>query len=124
MKEPLITVEVKSQFMKEHFPVEENPFIWTYDVTISNKSDTIVQLLNRYWRVTEQDGRVDEVRGAGVVGLQPIIKPGRQFSYSSYCQLTTPQGTLEGHYEMQTLDEEIFLVKIPPILLTSPMVYQ
>ncbi|OGT46278.1 MAG: Co2+/Mg2+ efflux protein ApaG [Gammaproteobacteria bacterium RIFCSPHIGHO2_12_FULL_41_20] len=99
---------------------ESQRFLWSYEVTISNEADEIVQLLNRYWKITDMTGRVEEVKGPGVVGLQPIIKPGKKFVYSSFCQLVTPQGTMEGNYEMQTLEEERFLVHIPKFILTAP----
>ena len=121
MKELAVIIDIKTQFLTERSFAEDNRFIWSYEVTIKNNGDATIQLLNRYWRITEQNDHVEEVRGSGVVGLQPVIKPGRQFTYTSYCQLTTPQGSMEGYYEMQTLDEEIFLVKIPLFLLASPI---
>ena len=93
--------------------------MWTYEITIENRNKEIVQLLSRYWRITDATGKVEEVRGPGVVGLQPLIKPGNVFVYSSFCQLMTPQGTMEGHYEMQTLEEGKFLATIPKFVLTS-----
>ena len=109
-----------------YLPQESSPdnqrFMWTYEVTIKNESEEIVQLLNRHWRITDMSGKVDEVRGPGVIGLQPLIKPGKQFVYSSFCQLYTPHGSMEGYYEMQDLDEVRFLVKIPKFQLISTIV--
>lgn len=99
---------------------ENQRFLWSYEVTISNNTDEIVQLLNRYWKITDMTGRVEEVKGPGVVGLQPIIKSGKKFVYSSFCQLVTPQGTMEGGYEMQNLDEEQFLIEVPKFILSAP----
>src|SRR3990167_67858 len=99
---------------------ENQKFVWSYDVTITNEGDVIVQLLNRYWKITDMSGKIEEVHGAGIIGLQPLIKPGKQFTYTSYCQLTTPQGTMEGYYEMQDLEEEHFRVDIPKFVLSAP----
>ncbi|HTM63517.1 MAG TPA: Co2+/Mg2+ efflux protein ApaG [Gammaproteobacteria bacterium] len=95
-------------------------FVWSYEITIDNQTNDIVQLLSRHWRITDTTGKVEEVRGAGVIGLQPIIKPGRRFIYTSFCQLATPQGTMEGTYEMQNLDEEHFEVPVPKFILSAP----
>jgi ApaG protein len=115
-----ITVISKVTFLPEESIPSNHRFLWTYEITVINQSDEIVQLLNRHWRITDMTGKVEEVRGPGVVGLQPIIKPGKQFVYNSFCQLTTPQGTMEGYYEMQTLDEVRFMAEIPKFILTSP----
>lgn len=64
--------------------------------------------------------RNEEIHGAGVVGLQPLIKPGKQFTYTSYCQLHTPKGSMEGYYEMQNLEDELFKIEIPKFVLTVP----
>jgi ApaG protein len=121
MEKITMSVVAHSTFLPEQSATDANRFLWSYEITISNESDKIVQLLNRYWRIADMLGHVEEVRGAGVIGLQPIIKPGKNFSYASFCQLTTPQGAMEGHYEMQTLDENCFQVQIPKFVLVSPM---
>jgi ApaG protein len=122
MKEIEIDIEVstKTQYIPDQSSPENHRFLWSYDITIVNKSDQVIQLLNRYWRITDMRGKVEEVRGPGVIGLQPIIKPGKEFAYSSYCQLTTPQGTMEGNYEIQNLDENRFIVEVPKFVLTCP----
>jgi ApaG protein len=119
-KEIEIQVTTKMQYLIDQSSPETQRFLWSYDITILNTSDEIIQLLNRYWKITDMRGKVEEVRGPGVIGLQPIIKPGKEFAYSSYCQLTTPQGTMEGSYEIQTLDEKHYLIDIPKFVLTSP----
>jgi len=118
-----ITMSVVSSatYLPEQSAVETNRFLWGYEITILNESDEIVQLLNRYWRIIDMTGHIEEVRGPGVIGLQPIIKPGKKFTYNSFCQMMTPQGTMEGHYEMQTLDEENFIIPIPKFILASPV---
>lgn len=117
-----ISVEVKSKpkYIAEQSDPVHQKFVWSYEICISNDSSDIVQLLNRCWRITDMSGRVEEVHGSGVVGLQPLIKPGKHFTYISYCQLFTPQGTMEGYYEMQNLDEKHFKIEIPKFILSAP----
>lgn len=115
-----IHVVAKATYMPEESSVRDQRYLWSYEMTIMNESEEIVQLLNRYWKITDLQGRVEEVRGPGVVGLQPIIHPGKKFIYTSFCQLTTPQGTMEGRYEFQTLQEVRFFAEIPKFILTSP----
>ena len=107
-----------------YVPAQSDPdhhkFVWSYEMTIVNESDEIVQLLGRYWRITDMTGKVEEVHGAGVIGLQPLIKPSKQFVYTSYCQLISPQGTMEGYYEMQNLQDEHFKIEIPKFILSAP----
>lgn len=116
----LIIVTVEPHFVPEQSDLIHQKFVWSYDVAITNKSDDILQLLHRFWRIIDLTGKIEEVHGAGVVGLQPLIKPGARFTYTSYCQLTTPQGTMEGHYEFQNLDEEHFAIAIPKFVLSAP----
>lgn len=121
MKNNKITISARSFYLAEQSIPEQKRFLWSYEISITHDGDEIIQLLNRYWRITDMSGQVEEVRGPGVVGLQPIIKPGKNFTYTSFCQLTTPQGTMEGHFEIQTLNEEHFQVPVPKFLLTSPV---
>lgn len=116
-----IQVSTKSTYLEEQSSPENNFYIWAYEITITNNSQEIVQLLSRHWKITDLTGKVEEVEGPGVVGLQPVIKPNRSFSYSSFCQLPTAHGTMGGFYEMQTLDEEFFKIEIPEFSLNSPM---
>lgn len=113
-----ITVETK--YLPEQSDATNQKFIWSYDVTIVNESEDIAQLLNRYWRITDMTSKIEEIHGIGVIGLQPLLKPGKSFTYSSFCQLMTPQGTMEGYYEMQNLEEERFKVEIPKFILSAP----
>jgi ApaG protein len=119
MKNIKITIHAQSTYLSEQSAQEIQRFLWSYEISIHNESDEIVQLLNRYWRITDMTSHIEEVRGPGVIGLQPIIKPQKKFSYTSFCQLITPQGTMEGHYEMQTLDEARFIVQIPKFVLSA-----
>lgn len=117
---PAIEITVKPSYIAEQSDLVAQKFIWSYEITIINNSNEIVQLLNRYWRIVNMTGRIEEVHGAGVIGLQPLIKPGKQFVYISFCQLQLPQGTMEGQYEMQNLDEVRFKVNIPKFILSAP----
>lgn len=119
MKKITMHIGTHSTYLSEQSPQTQS-FLWSYEITIQNESNEIIQLLNRYWRIVDMTGHIEEVRGPGVVGLQPIIKPGKKFVYNSLCQLTTPQGTMEGHYEFQTLEEENFTVPIPKFTLAAP----
>lgn len=107
-----------------YIPEQSDPlnqkFVWSYEITIHNESNEIIQVLNRNWTVKDMSGRVEKISGVGVVGLQPIIKPNNKFVYKSYCQLMTPQGSMEGYYEMQNLEEVHFDVIIPKFTLHSP----
>lgn len=115
-----VSITAQARYLPEQSSIDEHRFVWSYEVSVTNESDEIIQLLNRYWRIIDMSGHIEEVRGPGVVGLQPIIKPGKQFAYSSFCQLMTPKGTMEGYYEMQNLDEVRFYVQIPKFFLTFP----
>jgi ApaG protein len=121
MKQITVNINVKTSYLPEQSVAKEARFLWSYEIRIENQSSEIIQLLNRFWKITDLTGRIEEVRGPGVIGLQPIIKPTKPFTYTSFCQLATPQGTMEGHYEMQTLEEERFTVQIPKFILTSPV---
>jgi len=115
-----ISVISKPSYIAAQSDPAHHKFLWSYEVTIKNESDDIIQLLNRRWLITDMSGRMEEIHGPGVVGLQPLIKPGKEFLYTSYCQLLTPQGTMEGVYEMQNLQEEYFTVDIPKFILSAP----
>ncbi len=113
-------VKVSPSYVAAQSDPENHKFTWSYEVTITNHSSEIAQLLNRFWRIIDMSGKIEEVQGVGVVGLQPLIKPEKTFTYISYCQLTVPQGTMEGYYEMQNLEEERFIIEVPKFILTAP----
>lgn len=119
-KPHFFTVHSQPHYVTEQSEPEHQKFVWSYEITIANNSNEIVQLLSRYWKITDMTGRVEEIHGVGVIGLQPLIKPDKKFVYVSYCQLMTPQGTMEGHYEMQNLDEQYFEIDIPKFVLSAP----
>ena len=112
-----INIKVISHFVKSRSLPENFIFLFSYDVKIKNNGDSEVQLLSRYWHIQDGDGNVEEVRGPGVIGLQPLIKPGMMFEYSSFCPLKTPLGIMSGSYQMKLKSEEIFDAPIPAFSL-------
>lgn len=115
-----IVVTVKPFYLEDQSTPGDNHYVWAYRVRIENRSQRTVQLLRRYWRITDSYGRVQEVRGAGVVGEQPVLRPGEAFEYSSGTPLTTPSGIMVGLYEMSGEDGTHFNVDIPAFSLDSP----
>lgn len=115
-----IRVTVEPEFMAEESVPEEGRFFWAYTILIDNNRPEAVRLRSRYWRITDAHGRVQEVRGLGVVGQQPVIPPGATFRYTSGCPLTTPSGIMVGCYQMEGPDGEMFNVDIPAFSLDSP----
>lgn len=115
-----ITVTVKPIFLPDQSSPAENHFVWAYRVRIENNGRQTVQLLRRCWRITDGLGRFQEVRGAGVVGEQPVLKPGESFEYTSGTPLPTPSGIMVGTYEMESETGEQFDVDIPAFSLDSP----
>lgn len=115
-----ISVSVRSFYLEEQSSPEEDHFVWAYRVNIENRGKNTVQLLNRHWRITDKLGRLQEVRGSGVVGEQPVLKPGESFEYTSGCPLGTPSGIMAGSYQMATPEGERFDIEIPAFSLDSP----
>jgi len=115
-----ITVTVRPMFLEEQSSPGDAHFVWAYRVRIENHSGETVQLLRRHWRITDAKGRVQEVKGAGVVGEQPVLKPGGAYEYTSGTPLTTPSGFMVGSYQMATSSGEEFDIAIPAFSLDSP----
>lgn len=115
-----IEVSVEPFYLEERSEPDKNHFVWAYRVTIANNSDDFVQLLSRYWHITDGSGKVEEVRGAGVVGEQPELDPGDSFQYTSGCPLATPSGIMVGHYTLRNGRGEMFDVEIPAFSLDIP----
>jgi ApaG protein len=116
-----ITVTVKPYYLEDQSEPDEQRFVWAYHVRIENNGQRTVQLRNRYWRITDSRGRIQEVRGAGVVGEQPVLKPGDSFEYTSGTPLPTPSGIMGGTYQMEASETgERFDVAIPSFSLDSP----
>lgn len=115
-----ITVSVEPEFLDDQSDPEERRFVWAYHVRVENQGAFTVQLVSRYWRITDELGRVQEVSGAGVIGEQPVLHPGDRFEYTSGTPLGTPSGIMQGHYVMETESGERFEVSIPAFSLDSP----
>jgi ApaG protein len=114
-----IEVTVTPRFLSDRSAPEKAQFFWAYTIEISNNGDETVQLKTRYWHITDAFGRVQEVRGAGVVGEEPVIPPGETFEYTSGVPLQTPSGIMAGSYGMVTTDGETFDIDIPAFSLDS-----
>ena len=115
-----IQVDVEPQFLADRSDPMRNRFFWAYTVTVTNKGARTVQLVARHWRITDGQGRLEEVKGAGVVGEQPILKPGDKYRYTSGCPLTTASGFMSGSYKMVDEEGRSFEIDIPTFSLDSP----
>ncbi|MBV8972089.1 MAG: Co2+/Mg2+ efflux protein ApaG [Sphingomonadaceae bacterium] len=114
-----VTVRVAPRYLDEQSDPDAGAWAWSYHIRIENGTDDDVQLLARHWIITDARGRVEQVRGPGVVGEQPVIAPGEAFDYVSGCPLPTPSGTMVGTYTMATR-ERLFEVAIPLFSLDTP----
>jgi ApaG protein len=117
---PRVCVHVQSAYILSQSVPDEERYVFAYTVTIRNLGRTAVQLLGRYWLITNGNGRETEVQGEGVIGEQPHIAPGSEFQYTSGAVLETPMGTMQGHYEMIDSEGETFQVEIPVFRLAIP----
>jgi len=115
-----ITVIVRPLYLEDQSSPGDGHFVWAYRVRIENHGEETVQLLRRHWRITDAMGRVQEVKGAGVVGEQPVLQPGGAYEYTSGTPLTTPSGFMAGTYQMETAKGERFDIAIPVFSLDSP----
>ncbi len=115
-----ISVSVEPIYLEDQSSPEDSQFMWAYHVRIDNKGAQSVQVLSRYWRITDSIGRIQEVRGAGVVGEQPVIEPGGSYEYTSGTPLPTPSGIMLGTYGVRTADGQEFDIEIPAFSLDSP----
>lgn len=115
-----ISVTVTPIFLEDQSEPDEDHFVWAYQVRIENHGPETVQLRSRYWHITDANGLVQEVRGSGVVGEQPVLEPGESFEYTSGTPLNTPSGIMVGSYQMQTDEGDLIEVDIPAFSLDSP----
>ena len=115
-----VRVSVSSEYAPARSRPQASEWFFLYTITIKNEGDEAVQLMSRHWIITNGAGEVEEVRGPGVVGQQPLIAPGESFTYTSGCPLTTQFGTMEGTYQMTTASGEAFDVKIATFTLSEP----
>lgn len=115
-----IRVIVKPVFLDRQSDPSDGLFVWSYTVRIQNDSDESVRLKTRHWLITNAKGMTEEVKGVGVVGEQPLIRPGERYEYTSGAPLSTPSGMMVGRYGMETIAGERFEVEIPAFSLDSP----
>ena len=115
-----IRVFVEPEYDSQRSSPEAEQWLFLYTVTIENHGTETVQLMTRHWVITDGNEDVEEVRGPGVVGEQPILEPGQGFQYTSGCPLTTDVGKMEGTYQMVTSDGEAFDIEIAPFTLCAP----
>jgi ApaG protein len=115
-----IRVQVKASFLPERSSPKDDQYLFAYHITISNVGSETAQLISRHWIITDADGQTQEVEGPGVVGEQPVLMPGDQFEYTSFCPLPTSVGTMHGTYTMATPGGDAFEARIAPFTLAVP----
>jgi ApaG protein len=115
-----IRVEVETAFLDEQSEPRDNRYVFSYTITIRNEGRVPARLMTRHWLITDSNGKVQEVRGDGVVGEQPYLKPGQGFRYSSGAILETPVGAMQGSYQMVGDDGARFDATIAPFRLAKP----
>ena len=118
-----IRVRVQSQYLPDQSSPRDDRFVFAYTITISNEGARTAQLRTRHWIITDARGEVEEVRGDGVVGEQPTLKPGQSFQYTSGCVLTTPIGTMQGSYRFWRDDGTYFDAQIAAFSLSLPITH-
>jgi ApaG protein len=115
-----IEVIVETQYLPEQSDPDAERYFFAYRIHITNVGTTAAQLISRHWIITDAEGKVEEVRGLGVVGNQPLLQPGESFEYTSSCPLPTPVGTMKGTYQMVAEDGTRFDVPISEFVLAMP----
>ena len=115
-----IRVQVEPIYLDDQSEPDDAQYVWAYRVQIENEGTETVQLLTRYWHITDGMGRVQEVRGAGVVGEQPVLNPGESYEYTSGTPLPTPSGIMKGSYQMSTPSGDKFDIEVPAFSLDCP----
>jgi len=115
-------VKVKTAFLSDQSNTEDDRYAFSYTITITNTGDIAAQLISRHWIITDANGDINEVKGLGVVGAQPLLQPSEQFEYTSGTLLNTPTGTMRGTYQIVAVDGTQFEAIIEPFTLTTPRV--
>ena len=115
-----IDVQVETAYVSEHSEPDEDRFVFAYTITLVNRGSVAAQLISRHWFITDADNRTEEVEGEGVVGEQPVLKPGEGFRYTSGAVIETPVGTMHGTYQMVAEDGRTFDANIPRFILSAP----
>jgi ApaG protein len=115
-----IAIEVTTQYLPEQSDPDAERYFFAYTITVRNSGSVAAQLISRHWIITDAEGKQEEVRGLGVVGHQPLLKPGESFEYTSGCPLASPVGTMSGSYQMVAEDGTRFEAPIPEFMLAMP----
>ena len=115
-----IKIEVKSTYVEGNSNPVKNRYIFAYTIAITNTGSVDVQLLHRHWQITDANGKLHEVNGEGVVGKQPLMRPGETFRYSSWTAIETPTGVMQGNYHMRSELGEEFNAPVPAFSLAMP----
>jgi ApaG protein len=117
-----ITVDAATQYLADQSDEGAGRYVFAYTITIRNNGNVAAQLISRHWVITDAQGLVQEVRGMGVVGSQPLLQPGERFEYTSGASIATPVGTMHGTYQMIAADGTRFEATIPQFTLSVPRV--
>jgi ApaG protein len=117
-----ITVSAQANYVPEQSNADEGRFVFAYTITITNTGAVAARLISRHWIITDSDNKVQEVRGLGVVGEQPLLQPQESFEYTSGAAIATPVGTMRGSYQMVAEDGNSFDAPIPEFMLSMPRV--
>ncbi len=119
-KKYAVAIQVETQYLPEQSEPDDGRYFFAYHIQITNVGTQAAQLISRHWIISDADGHVEEVRGLGVVGQQPLLKPGESFAYTSGCPLATPVGTMRGSYQMVAEDGTRFEAPISEFVLAMP----
>jgi len=117
-----VTVKVHTEFIPEQSNLEQDRYVFAYTITIANTGNIAAQLISRHWVIADANRQIQEVRGLGVVGEQPLLQPGESFEYTSGCVINTPVGTMHGSYQMVADDGNKFDAPIEAFTLSMPRV--
>lgn len=115
-----IQITVRPEYLPERSSPKDGEYFWTYTIEIINLGRVPAQLVSRHWKITDANGRVEEVRGPGVVGKQPVLRQGERFEYTSGVPLSTPSGLMAGTYQMVAEDGDQFDAEVPAFSLDAP----
>lgn len=115
-----VWIRVEPDYLDEESEPDEGRFVWAYTIEIENRSEGTLQLVSREWQIADSRGRIEIVRGDGVVGEQPVLRPGESFRYTSGAPLATSSGFMSGNYEMRREDGSRFAARIPSFSLDTP----
>ncbi|WP_077038271.1 Co2+/Mg2+ efflux protein ApaG [Pelomonas sp. KK5] len=119
MANPQFTCSVLVQVLPEQTDAEQGKYAFSYTITIENTGDITAQLIGRHWLITDARGKVQKVDGLAVVGHQPLLAPGQKFQYTSWAQIDTPQGSMQGRFLCVTEDAEVFHTELPEFMLAN-----